>query len=336
MPSVFLTTPGTRASIVSERLRVLSPDPETGETLTRDIPLHDVEQVLVAECCSLTIASLADCARRGIPVILTSPSQRVLALSLPPGGHSGVRREQYRRSLDGNFLLALAIPCVESKILNQRRVLQRLATNRPDHPGVGSVLKRLQCAASDCLKAGSLDSLRGYEGAAAGIYFETYGAFFPETCPFERRSRRPPLNAPNALLSYAYTLLVAEAEACLHSTGLDPSVGFLHEPAERRPSLALDVIEPFRAPLADAMALDLLSHRTLQPARDFERREGGIYLNPDGRRRFHVAYERRMERQFTSEQHGRRTTLRGEIQAQCRSVRRAFSEGEPYEPFLMN
>jgi len=336
MPSVYLTTPGARASIVSERLRVESPHPETGETQMRDIPLHDVEQVLVAECCSITVPSLADCARRDIPVVLTSTNQRVLAMSLPPAPHSTVRQSQYRRSLEEDFLLALAVPCVEAKIRNQRRVLQRLGTNRPEHEGLGRMLDRLQALADEGLRARSRDTLRGYEGTAAGAYFECYGAFFPDECPFERRSRRPPLNPPNAILSYAYTLLVAEAEACLHGLGLDPAIGFYHEPADRRPSLALDLIEPFRAPVADAMALDLISHRTLRTGRDFEHAQGGIYLSREGRRRFHVAYERRMEREFTSEQHGERTSLRRELLNQCRGAKRAFLEGEPYEPFLMN
>jgi CRISPR-associated protein Cas1 len=160
--------------------------------------------------------------------------------------------------------------------------------------------------------------------------------FFPDNAPFERRSRRPPHNAPNAILSYAYTLLSAEAEACLYAIGLDPALGFYHEPATGRPSLALDIIEPFRAPLADAMALDLLTHGILNPKAHFENRDVGVYLNVEGRKRFFVAYERRMEREFTSEQHGSRTVLRRELHNQCRAVKKAISQGEPFEPFLMN
>jgi len=186
------------------------------------------------------------------------------------------------------------------------------------------------------VKAASRETLRGYEGAAAGRYFERYGEFFPESCPFERRSRRPPLNPPNAILSYAYTLLAAEAEAFLHGIGLDPAIGFYHEPEDRRASLALDLIEPFRAPVADAMALDLISHATLKPERDFEKAKGGIYLSAEGRRRFHVAYERRMEREFTSDQHGQRTSLRRELHQQCHAAKRAFLDEEPWEPFVMN
>ena len=151
-------------------------------------------------------------------------------------------------------------------------------------------LLALSQLAQNCQKAESIDTLRGYEGTAAGRYFECYARFFPEHSPFERRSRRPPHNAPNAILSYAYTLLSAEAEAYLHAIGLDPACGFFHEPADRRPSLALDIIEPFRAPLADAMALDLLTHGVLNSHTHFESRNGGVYLKREGRKRFFVAY----------------------------------------------
>ena len=132
MPFVYLTTPGTRASLVGERLRVECPDPESGEVLTRDIPLHDVEQVLVAESCSLTVPTMADFARRGIPLILTNRSQRVLALCLPPAPHRVARMAQYRRSLEEPFLLALAVPCVEAKIRNQRYTRRKQLLDRID------------------------------------------------------------------------------------------------------------------------------------------------------------------------------------------------------------
>ena len=301
----------------------------------REIPLIDVEHVVVLETAHLTMAALAELMRRNISVVISATNDTILGLCLPPAPNSTVRLEQYRRAQDNSFALALAINWVEAKILNSRRVLQRLAANREQAQITADVLA-LSRLAELCQQAGSVDTLRGYEGTAAGRYFECYATFFPDEIPFERRSRRPPHNAPNAILSYAYTLLTAEAEACLHAIGLDPAMGFYHEPADRRPSLALDIIEPFRAPLADAMALDLLTHGVLNPRTHFENRNNGVYLNLDGRKRFFVAYERRMEREFRSEQHGNRTTLRSELLLQCRAVKKAITEGDPFEPFLMN
>jgi len=335
MPTLCLTTPGTRAHLVGERLRIELPPLDDVASAPRDILLADIERVVVSDRCALTMPALGEFLRREIPVVITSGGERVLGMCLPPAPHSAARIAQYRCAGDSVFGIALSIAIVEAKILNSRRVLQRLAANREDSPVTGTLLC-LAGLASACTRAVSVDILRGYEGTAAGQYFEAYGRFFPDACPFERRSRRPPHNAPNAILSYTYTLLAAEAESALHATGLDPAIGFLHETTDRRASLALDLIEPFRAPVADAMALDLLSHGTLHPTKHFESREAGIYLNPEGKKRFFVAYERRMDREFTSEQNGRRTSLRREIHSQALAIKCAVLSGEPFLPFLMN
>ena len=336
MPSMFLTTPGARASLISERLHIETPPKNGVDTpFSRDIPLLEIEQLVIHETVQISTAALAELMRRSVPVVLASSDANVLGICLPPARNRMGRLAHYRRSEEADFALALAIGWVEAKILNCRRVLQRLAANREDVEITAELLALSQLAES-CRQARSLDTLRGYEGTAAGRYFECYASFFPSEIPFERRSRRPPHNAPNAVLSYAYTLLAAEAEAHLHTIGLDPALGFYHQPVDARASLALDIIEPFRAPLADAMALDLFSHGTLSRTAHFESRNGGIYLNIEGRRRFFVAFERRMEREFTSDQHGSRTSLRRELHRQCLLLKKAITDGEPFEPFLMN
>lgn len=338
MPSLFLTRPGTKASLVSERLHIEWPPPEPGEPtqLPRDIPLHEIERLVLDERAHLTTPALAECLRREIPVTFVAhQGGRILGTAHAPGAGSATRIVQYKRTLDPAFSLAVAAALVEAKIANSRRVLQRLAANRPA-ADCAAPLAAMEHARRACLAAESLDSLRGYEGTAAGRYFEAYATFFPPAHPFERRSRRPPHNPPNAILSFAYTLLAGEIECLLHTAGLDPALGFLHEPENNRPSLALDLLEPFRSAIADALALDLLSHAILQPHEHFEPRDGGIFLNTEGRRKFYLAYERRLEREFTSEQRGQRTTLRAELLRQIHSLKATLATGEVFEPFLMN
>lgn len=337
MPVVYLTTPGARASLVSERLRVElpAPDPRTEPPPPRDIPFHDVEQIVVDERAHLTIPALCACLRRDLSVVFLAGTASVLGLAHPPAPDSLVRHTQHRRAEDPAFALAIAAALAEAKIQNARRVLQRIAANR-EGSGPDSALTALEHLRRGCLDAGSVDTLRGYEGAAAARYFEALAPYFPPECPFPGRSRRPPLDPPNAVLSFAYSLLAAEAEALVHMAGLDPSLGYLHAHDEGRPSLALDLIEPFRAPVADGLALDLLGHRVLQPREHFERRDGGVFLNVEGRRRFFTSYERRMERPFTSEQHGQRTSLRAELRRQIATLKRALADNDPFEPFLMN
>lgn len=336
MPGLFLLTPGTKASLLRESIHLEIPASEPdGSPECREILLHDIEQVVTTTAVQMTMQLLAECMKREIPVVVTAGGDRILGMCMPPVPHSTARLAQYRRTMTPAFGLALAVALVEAKIQNSRRVLQRLAACR-DLERVRDILASMDEAARNCRRAESLETLRGYEGTAAGRYFEAYGNFFPDECPFERRSRRPPHNASNAILSYAYTLLGGEMECFVQSAGLDAAVGFYHEPADRRASLALDLIEPFRAPVADALAIDLVSHGQLKPAEHFETREGGVYLNMDGRRKFFVAYERRMTREFLSEQTGERTTLRDTMRKQVVALKQSILNDEMFEPFLMN
>ena len=337
MPSLFLTTPGARISLVSERLRVefAAVDGEAEPPPPREIPLFDLEQIVADERTHLTTPALCECLRRRIPVVLVARNQSVLGLCQAPASSALIRVTQHRRAGDAGLVLAVAAALVEAKIQNSRRVLQRLASNRAGLD-LTQPLGDLENLRRNCLDAHGVAMLRGYEGAAAARYFESYARFFPPECPFPGRSRRPPLDPPNALLSFAYSLLTTECEAIVHASGLDPALGFLHEPDDGRAALALDLVEPFRAPVADALALDLLNHGVLKPAEHFEQRDGGCFLNLGGRRRFFTAYERRLDREFTSEQHGLRTSLRGELRRQVLGLKRTLVASEAFEPFLMN
>jgi len=334
MPVVYLTTPGTHASLISERLHIEYPDSQPA-LAARDIPLHDVDHIVLDTRTSITPAVMGECLQRAIPIVIVGGHHQVIGVCQAPSLHGSIRLAHYQIMTDAGFGLAIASTLIEAKIANSRRMLQRLAANR-QIAAPAAALATMENAATTALSATSLDAIRGCEGTAASRYFDALAAFFPTDAPFERRSRRPPHNAANALLSFGYTLLTAEISTGLHASGLDPALGFLHEPDDGRPSLALDLIEPLRAPIADALALDLLNHLTVRPEEHFEPKDGGIYLNRDGRRRFYVGYERRMERPFTSEQSGERTTLRREIQRQIHSMKRAIREREPFEPFLMN
>jgi len=338
MPGLLLSTPGTRVSLISQRIRVEVPSDDDAVSTPveiREIPLHDVEHIVLNESTHITIPALAECLRRNIPVILTAWNERVLGICIPPVPHNAARLAQYRFVNCPATRLRISSILVTAKILNSRRVLQRLAANR-SQASLDAVLEKLESLARRCNEASSLEDLRGYEGAAAGDYFAAYGLLYPPHCPFPGRSRRPPLDPPNAILSYAYSLMAAEMECAIYSAGLDPSLGFFHETEDRRPSLALDLIEPFRAPLADAMALDLISHRILSEDQHFERIEDGVYLNAVGRKRFFVSYERRMNREFVSEQTGQRTSLREEFRNQALSLRRHLQDEGQFKAFLMN
>jgi CRISPR-associated protein Cas1 len=343
MPTLCLLTPGTRVGLQSRALRIEIPAHDEVAAVDRTLPLVEIERVIIGDSTQATTAALAALMELDIPVSFCSWSGRVLGLLRAPSTASaGTRLEQYRRCLDPGFCLDLARSLIEAKILNQRRILQRLAANRAlDISAAGDWFNSL---VQGTPRAPSTDALRGLEGTASARYFEELARFFPPSFPFERRSRRPPHNPVNAVLSYAYTVLGGELEATLWACGLDPALGVYHATEDRRASLALDLLEPFRAPVCDALAVDLFSHQMVH-GEHFERRvsddkthsaQPGIFLTLEGRKKFFVQYERRLERQFTYEITGQRTTLRQLLERQCLDLKKTILEGAPFVPFLMN
>ncbi len=339
MPTLYLTKERSRASLTGERLHVEIESDTAGQKPTiRDIPFHEIERLFVEENSSLSTPALCECLRREIPITyIARDIGPILGQAVPVSMNCEARMQQYKLCTQPEFALAFAISVIDAKIANSRRVLQRLGSNRPQNDT--SLKFTLDCMENDRkagLKATNLDAVRGHEGVAAGRYFEAYAKFYPPDHPFERRSRRPPHNVANSVMSFAYSLLVQEAVSAIYASGLDPCLGFLHQPQDGRASLALDMIEPFRAPVGDALAIDLISHAVIKASEHTNCQNGGVYLNRDGRLRFYYAYERRMDREFTSEQTGLRTTLRREIQRMALSVKASITRGEILDPFIMN
>jgi CRISPR-associated endonuclease Cas1 len=334
MPSVCINTPGTKIRLVSERLEIQGQDTETKTTVLRVIPIRDVDRLIMQESVQISSEALSALLRQDIPVALVGWNGQYLGGFQPCAPAQGAWRvRQYQASLDSDFTLVMAGRIVAAKIYNQRRVLQRMAANRAED--ITSALDYLGSLINDSSKATSVDELRGYEGAAAARYFSQWAAFLPEAFPFERRSTRPPLNPVNACISFGATLLYNEMVSFIHCHGLDPALGLLHTTEDRRWSLALDLLEPFRPVLVEALALDVFTHQILN-AKHFRPHEGGIYLNDEGRAKFIVQYERRMERQFMSESVGHRTTLRQQLEAQAIQFKSSLADPAKFEPFLMN
>ncbi|MHB1309731.1 MAG: CRISPR-associated endonuclease Cas1 [Limisphaerales bacterium] len=361
MPTACVNQPDSRVHLRSERLEVWGRNADTGrEEVLREVPMRDLDRLILLESVQITAPAMAALLRARIPVNILGWSGQFLGGFQPATNHHGLARlRQYQRTLEGAFALQMAGRIVTAKIYNQRRVLQRLAHSRqaeaegdkaPSEPGkppapqspsqnpeskTDDALQWLDSLFASLRTARSIDELRGYEGASTARYFSTWAGFLPAAFPFERRSTRPPLNPVNACISFGATLLYSEAVSFLHAHGLDPALGLLHSTEDGRWSLALDLIEPFRPVLVEALALDLFSHQILN-ASHFTARDGGVFLNDDGRKRFFLQYERRMERQFMSESVGHRTTLRLQLENQAVMYKATLEDPARFEPFLMN
>src|SRR5690606_2360999 len=232
-------------------------------------------------------------------------------------GNVLLRRAQYRAADAPAQTLAIARHCVAAKIANCRRVLQRGLRDHGDEDSpraaaLATAAQHLGHRAEAALAVTELDSLRGVEGDAADTYFQAFNHLITADEPafrFTTRSRRPPLDPLNALLSFLYSLLAHDIRSACESVGLDAAVGFLHRDRRGRPGLALDLMEELRPVLADRLALSLINRRQLT-VKDFPARENGaISLNDDSRKTVLVAWQQRKQDELQHPFLGEKTTL---------------------------
>lgn len=183
-----------------------------------------------------------------------------------------------------------------------------------------------------------MPALIGHEGDAAAAYFAVFGRMLDNGFAFPARSRRPPRDPANALLSLSYTLLTGEAASAVAGAGLDPALGVLHMPEDGRPSLGLDLTEEFRQAMADQLVLHLANNWVLSPPADFANRgaKEGVRLLDVPRRKFFLAYEARMTESFVLRSGGSQTCLRECLRAHAHALARAFKDSNvPYRPFVL-
>lgn len=304
------------------------------------VPLHDVERVVISGCPAVSIPVLHELMRRGIPVTFLSANHRWMgALTSDNLANAKRRIAQYKVAENDDERLIVASELVHCKIRNCRRVLQRLSAARKESI-LPKQLEATQTLAELARKVSlvpeSLESLRGYEGLSAAVYFSRLSDFFPADMPFESRSKHPPLNAANALMSWTYSVVIGEIVSAIKAHGLDPFLGYLHEISYNMPALAYDLIEPLRAPLCDMLVMHLLNHRILRPEH-FECREDedGIYLNDIGKRIFFPPYEATMEREFSMPHEECHCTFRKVIEDQVLAVVGILESNSHYEFFNM-
>jgi len=340
MPSLILTSDTLNVRLQSKRLEVLRHDhrAQNPATTRTDVPLFDLDRVILVGRPAISMPVLTELMDAGIPCFFVTARGRWRGALSPDNNLNAARRiRQYEQATDPAFGLRVARRLIFAKIRNSRRVLQRLAANRelsdtPEHEAVCNELKHLAQRAAG---AQSLDELRGVEGLAAARYFRRLGAFFPADTPFRERSRRPPKDAANALLSWTYTILLGEVEGAIRSHGLDAAVGTLHVDTANTPSLALDLLEPLRPAVADLLVLSVLNHNILRPEhfeKDLE--DGGTYLTEEARKPFFSAYEQAMTRRFALAKGEPHTDFRKVIDDQVCAFLRALEQGKD-EPFFL-
>lgn len=249
------------------------------------IPSTMIGQVIIHHGIKVTHKAFERLGTLGIPTTLLNREGRVSARLCPPWKHDATPRiEQSRTFLDPGARLHLAHKFVDAKIANTAAFLQQHSANHPQ-PTLNQAAAKLRKIRSHALAATEIDVLMGYEGTAARLYFSVFRHMLRAPwASFSGRSRRPPLDPVNSLLSYLYAILTHEMLARVEGVGLDPYIGFLHRAELRRPSLALDLMEPFRSILADRLCLRLINLGIIRSEHFTDRKpQAGIYLTRDGR-----------------------------------------------------
>lgn len=294
--TLYVQTEGSYLRLDNDTVRV---DVER-ETRLR-VPLHHLGGIVLTGDILVSPALLGMCAERGIGIVYLDRSGRFRArVEGPVNGNVLLRRAQYTQAADPTSALAFARHIVAGKIRNTRHVLlrgTRDAKNADDGVALKSTATHLEASLRACAAATDIDALRGIEGEAARSYFAVFGrllrADLRADFALTNRSRRPPRDRINALLSFVYTLLTFECRSAAEATGLDPQVGFLHATRPGRPALALDLVEEFRAAIADRLALTLINRGQIR-GRDFRSTDGGaVLLSDDARKTVSVAWQER-------------------------------------------
>ncbi|MGB9623767.1 MAG: type I-C CRISPR-associated endonuclease Cas1c [Phycisphaerae bacterium] len=295
--TLYVTTQGAYLHHDHEVLKV-----EIEKQTRLAVPIHHLESVALFGHVMVSPGALRKCADAGIATTFLSEHGRLLArVDAPQSGNVLLRREQFRQADRPQACLAVARNCIAGKIQNARALLQRSAResdDEHDRKALDEAAASLAHSLAALPGADSIDSLRGHEGSAASAYFDVFNAMIRQQRADFRmngRSRRPPLDRVNALLSFAYSMLLHDCVAALTAAGLDPSVGFLHTDRPGRPALALDLMEEFRPLIADRLVLALINRRQVGPD-DFEQRTGGaVIMNDAARKKVIAAYQQRKQ-----------------------------------------
>jgi len=291
--TLYVTNPDAWLSLDGENIVVLK-----GEESLGRVPLHNLSGVVCFGYRGASPALMGACAERDVDLCFLTPHGRFLSrIAGPVRGNVLLRKAQYEWASRPEKALPLAGMFLTGKIFNARWRLDRARRDHPQRVDEGRILAataEMRAAMALIGSADSVASLMGLEGIAAKAYFGAFNQMIlrnEAAFQFDGRNRRPPMGRVNAMLSFAYSLLTSEVAAALEGVGLDPYVGFLHQLRPGRMSLALDLVEELRAPVADRFVLTHINLGAVAPE-DFARKENGaFYLKDEARKRFLAAWQ---------------------------------------------
>jgi CRISPR-associated protein Cas1 len=301
--TLFVTTQGAYLSKKGDTVLV-----NHEQEVKLRVPIHNLGSIV---CFGNVLCSpflLGLCGENNVTLSFLTENGRFLArVQGPVSGNVLLRREQYRQADDPAATATVTRSVVTAKIANSRIVLQRALRDRSElAPADETPLKHavddLEQHIRQLKEKKDVDQTRGIEGQASAVYFGVFDHLIISNKDhffFRQRSRRPPLDNVNALLSFLYTLLVHDVRSALESVGLDPAVGFLHRDRPGRPGLALDLMEELRAYLADRLALSLVNRQQIKPDGFVKTESGAVIMDDETRKTVLIAWQKRKQEEIT-------------------------------------
>jgi CRISPR-associated protein Cas1 len=336
MSTLYVTTEDTVLRKADERLKVT----KQKETLI-DVPLLKVSSVVMFGRVSVTPDAMQSLLERQIDLCyLTAYGKYIGRMQPSLSGNVLLRKAQFRAAESAHQCLKLSRGFIKGKLANMRVLLVRQAREEQEGSerwhALDSAITRIKLAEFGLARAQSVDQARGYEGEASACYFGVFDQLIKqEGFVFEKRLKRPPTDPVNAMLSFGYALLANDLHSAINIVGMDPYVGYLHADRHGKPSLALDLMEEFRALVVDSIVLTIINKRMVTPA-DFDHQLGGVCMMTDAARRtFLRQYEERKLTEFRHPIFNYKMSYRQAFEMQARILAKTLKgELEEYVPLL--
>ena len=281
MNTLYVTSEDVYLGIEGESVTV-----KRGDEIVLRVPIHNIEAIIAFNYVGASPALMRKCGERGVSISFFQGDRFCGRVVGQENGNVILRKTQYRYSDNEEHSLVIARNMILGKVYNQRYVIERARRDYPLRLDAEKLYKAsgfLKQSISNIKMCKSLEELGGYEGEAAAVYFQAFDELILQNKKdfnFQGRNKRPPLDRVNALLSFAYSLLAVECAGAAYSVGLDPYVGFLHRDRPGRQSLALDIMEEFRAPIADRFVLTMINKQEVH-AKGFKQMENGAVIMDD-------------------------------------------------------
>ncbi|MBE9033035.1 CRISPR-associated endonuclease Cas1 [filamentous cyanobacterium LEGE 11480] len=329
MTTLYVTDQGAYVRVRDKQFQVFYQ-----KELKINVPVNRVSHVVLFGCCNLSHGAVSLALQRRIPIMYLSSKGRYFG-RLDTEGHAQVDylTQQVQRSLDETFAIRQARSMIVAKLHNSRILLRRLQRKRPSEKAA-AVIEALPEVIQQVQQADSIETMLGYEGHGANLYFQAYATLLRGKFEFEKRTRRPPTDPVNSLMSLGYTLLSQNLHSMVEVAGLHTHFGNLHAPQKNRPSLVCDLVEGFRAVVVDGFVAYLVNSNIFTEE-DFTPPDarGGVYLQPDALKKFLKHWEEKLQQTITHPHTGYKVTYRRCFELQVwEYISVLMGERETYRP----